>query len=221
MWSVALGSLDHASLASARAPIWGGCCLADWHLRRRLHPMTGFFRAPPYGDRTHQRSQTAGGSASPQGEARRERAGKAARSDRRAREDYGWGWAGRFNQTVPPNPPNTPAPPTPAAARAGTAKPGAGGAGKAKRSARRAREDYGWGWAGRCNQTSPPNPPRTRSPNTRGSTSRTSPPTQHLPNGRRQREPKGRSPARTRRQGRAQRMPRQGGLRAGVGGRCN
>ncbi len=34
------------------------------------------------------------GSASPQGEARRERAGKAEQSDRRAREDYGWGWAG-------------------------------------------------------------------------------------------------------------------------------
>ena len=37
-------------------------------------------------------------------------------------------------------------------------------------------------------------------------------------NGRRQREPEGRSPARTRRQGRAKRMPRQGGLRVGVGG---
>ena len=31
------------------------------------------------------------GSASPKGEARRERAGKAVRSTRRAREDYGWG----------------------------------------------------------------------------------------------------------------------------------
>ena len=38
--------------------------------------------------------KTAGGSASPKGEARRERAGKAERSDCRAREDYGWGWAG-------------------------------------------------------------------------------------------------------------------------------
>ena len=37
---------------------------------------------------------TAGGSASRNGEARRERAGKAERSERRAREDYGWGWAG-------------------------------------------------------------------------------------------------------------------------------
>ncbi len=34
----------------------------------------------------------------------------------------------------------------------------------------------------------------------------------------RQREPAGRSPARTRRQGRAKRTPRQGGLRVGVGG---
>jgi hypothetical protein len=39
--------------------------------------------------------------------------------------------------------------------------------------------------------------------------------------GRRQREPEGRSPARTRRQGQAQRRPRQGGLRVGVGERCN
>ncbi len=39
-----------------------------------------------------------------------------------------------------------------------------------------------------------------------------------FPTGRRQREPEGRSPARMRRQGRAKRMPRQGGLRVGVGG---
>ena len=44
------------------------------------------------------------GSASPKGEARRTRAAKAKRSDRRAREDYGWGWAGGV--TKPPNPPN-------------------------------------------------------------------------------------------------------------------
>ena len=75
--------------------------------------MTRFFRAPPYGDRANPApkrqaepgSPTAGGSASPKGEARRERAGKAERSECRAREDYGWGWAGRFNQTVPANPP--------------------------------------------------------------------------------------------------------------------
>ncbi len=92
------------------------------------------------------------GSASPQGEARRECAGKAEQSDRRAREDYGWGWAGGVTKpNHPPHPstrpPNTrgspsrtapPAPPTPAAAQA----------------AQRA----------------------TRPPNTRGSTSRTAPP---------------------------------------------
>ncbi len=53
------------------------------------------------------------GSASPQGEARRERAGKAKRSDRRAREDYGWGWAGGVikpdHATNPPPRPQTPA----------------------------------------------------------------------------------------------------------------
>ncbi|MGB5367137.1 MAG: hypothetical protein WBN14_12815, partial [Polyangiales bacterium] len=35
--------------------------------------------------------KTAGGSASPKGEARRECAGKAEQSECRAREDYGWG----------------------------------------------------------------------------------------------------------------------------------
>jgi len=34
------------------------------------------------------------GSASPKGEARRERAAKRERSEARGREDYGWGWAG-------------------------------------------------------------------------------------------------------------------------------
>ena len=34
------------------------------------------------------------GSASPKGEARRERAAKPKRSAGRGREDYGWGWAG-------------------------------------------------------------------------------------------------------------------------------
>jgi hypothetical protein len=47
MWSEALGGLDHASLASELVPIGGCCCLADCHSLRRLHPMTGFFRAPP------------------------------------------------------------------------------------------------------------------------------------------------------------------------------
>jgi len=40
------------------------------------------------------RPKSAGGSASPQGEARRESAAKAERSDCRGREDYGWGWVG-------------------------------------------------------------------------------------------------------------------------------
>jgi hypothetical protein len=38
--------------------------------------------------------KTAGGSASPKGEARRECAAKDKRSAGRGREDYGWGWAG-------------------------------------------------------------------------------------------------------------------------------
>ena len=61
---------------------------------------TALRRAPPFisryveGRPAATLHKTAGGSASPKGEARRERAGKAQRSDRRAREDYGWGWAG-------------------------------------------------------------------------------------------------------------------------------
>jgi len=58
-----------------------------------------------------------------------------------------------------------------AEARARRAKPGAEGAGKAERSECRAREDYGRGWAGRCQQAVPANPPKIRPPNTRGSTS--------------------------------------------------
>ena len=97
-------------------------------------------------------------------------AGKAERSDRRAREDYGWGWAGRFNQTNPRSPPKTRPPNT-----RGSASPKGEarreGAGKAEQSECRAREDYGWGWAGRFNQTKPRSPPKTRPPNTRGSAS--------------------------------------------------
>ena len=47
--------------------------------------MTGFFRAPPYGDRTTNLPKPAGGSASPKGEARRACAGKAEQSECRAR----------------------------------------------------------------------------------------------------------------------------------------
>ena len=45
------------------------------------------------------------GSASPQGEARRECAAKPKRSAGRGREDYGWGWAGgvtKPNQAITP-----------------------------------------------------------------------------------------------------------------------
>ena len=80
------------------------------------------------------------------------------------------------------------------------AKPGAKGAGKAERSDRRAREDYGRGWAGRCNQATPPKQLKIRPHHTGSSASRR------------------RSPARKRRQGGAQRPPREGGLREGVGG---
>ncbi len=85
-------------------------------------------------------------------------------------------------------------------------------AGKAEQSECRAREDYGGGGG-----TTPPPPPR-------GSTSRTSPPlptpTDPPTSTRGSASPKAK-PGAKRRQGRAKRMPRQGGLRVGVGGRCN
>ena len=46
LWSDALEGFDHASLASELAPIWGGCCLADWHSLRRLHPTSRRFSRP-------------------------------------------------------------------------------------------------------------------------------------------------------------------------------
>ena len=147
MWSDALEGLDHASRASELAPIGADYCLADCHSHVDSARYRAFFRAPPYGDMINN------------------------------------------------------LPKQQAAARARRAKPGAEGAGKAKRSERRAREDCGWGWAGGVNK--PYHPPHP-----------TPPPPQHP----RQREPEGRSPARTRRQGGAQRPPRQGGLRVGVGG---
>ena len=93
-------------------------------LTRRLRPISHLFprpsihihlcmRAapePPPQDSRRQRE--------PEGRSPARSAGKAERSECRAREDYGWGWAGRCKQAVPPTPPNTPAPPTPAAAQA-------------------------------------------------------------------------------------------------------
>ncbi len=134
-WSEGLGGRDHASLASELAPIWGGCCLADCHSLRRLRPISRFFPRPSLRRQGEPGFPTAGGSASPKGEARREapaRQSEAHPHGRRQREPEG--------------------------------RSTARSAGKAKRSASRAREDYGWGWAGRFNQTVPGNPPKTRSP---------------------------------------------------------
>ncbi len=134
--------------------------LAPQHPRQ--HKPNGNARHPPTSPNTR-------GSASPQGEARRECAGKAERSDCRGREDYGWGWAGGANKPYHATHP-TPRPPTPAAAQAerrrppptspntrGSASPKGEArrecAGKAERSERRAREDYGWGWAGGVTRT--------------------------------------------------------------------
>ena len=173
MWSEALEGLDHASRASELAPICGDCCLADCHSLRRLHPMTGFFRAPPYGDRTTNLPKTAGGSASRNGEARRE--APARQSEANAAPGRITGGGGRGGSTKPyhaahPTPP--PPQPTRGSASRERAKPGAKRRRKAERSDRRAREDYGWGWAGRCQQAVPGHPPKTRPPpSTRGSAS--------------------------------------------------
>ena len=85
------------------------------------------------------------GSASPQGEARRECAGKAKRSDRRAREEYGWGWAGGVTKPTHPTRrlrlPNA----QHARQREPTGEARRECAAKAERSECRAREEYGWG----------------------------------------------------------------------------
>ena len=70
----------------------------------------GHARRPSTRRQEHQPSQPAGGSASPKGEARRECAGKAKRSACRAREDYGWGWAGGVTKPNHPPHPITPPP---------------------------------------------------------------------------------------------------------------
>ena len=155
-------------------------------------PHRAFFRAPPYGDisnclapygaiKTSSRKppQATRGSASRNGEARRECAGKAEQSECRAREDYGWGRAGGVTKPYQATRP-TPPPPKHTRQREPAGRSPARSAGKAERSECRAREDYGWGRAGRFNQTVPPTPPKTRPPI-------------HP----RQREPAGRSPARS------------------------
>ncbi len=143
------------------------------------------------------------GSASPKGEARRRAPAKPARSARRGREDYGWGWAGgvtKPNQVCPRAPP----PCTRPRQRKPEGRSPAQSAAKPAQSARRGREDYGRGWAGgviKPNQVGPRAPPPCTHP--------------------RQRKPEGRSPAQSAGQAGAKRPARQGGLRVGVGGWCN
>ena len=101
----------------------------------------------------------------PEGRSPAQRAGKAKRSDRRAREDYGRGRAGGVTNTGT-------APQDSRRQREPEGRSPAQRAGKAKRSDRRAREDYGRGRAGGVTNTG------------------TAP-----QDSRRQREPEGRSPA--------------------------
>ena len=87
----------------------------------------------------------------PEGRSTAQSAAKPARSAWRGREDYGRGWAGRFNQNKSRPPLGSPPLKTCAAARARRAKP-AQSAAKREQSEARGREDYGRGWAGRFNQ---------------------------------------------------------------------
>ena len=134
-------------------------------------PYRAFFRAPPYGDRTTYLPKTAGGSASPKGEARRQRRrqGRAKRMPRQGGLRVGVG--GRCNQTIPPTPPNTPLPQTSAAARARRAKPGAKRRqGRAKRMPRQGGLRVGVGGAVQTSRTTHPTQ-HPAPPNTRGSAS--------------------------------------------------
>ncbi len=135
LWSEGLEGRDHASLASELAPIWGGCCLADCHSLRRLRPISRFFPRPSLRRQGEPRSsvrshpdtlqKTAPSHArkrEPEGRSPARSAGKAKRRACRAREDYGWGWAGGvIKPTHAPNP--TPRPQAPAAAAAAAAVP--------------------------------------------------------------------------------------------------
>ncbi len=90
-WPEEQGGSGHASLASGGAPIGGGCCRADWHFARPLQPPSRFsetlmndsLRKKGCDNQCTQetRPEDKRGSASPQGEARRECAAKAERSE--------------------------------------------------------------------------------------------------------------------------------------------
>ena len=111
------GGLGHASLASELASIGVGCCLADCHSHVDSAPYRAFFRAPTYGDRTHNLPNR-------QAAARARRAKPGANAPARQSEANAapgriTGGGGRGGVTKPnqvTHPP--PAPQTPAAAQA-------------------------------------------------------------------------------------------------------
>jgi hypothetical protein len=110
-------------------------------------PISRLFPRPSIRRQEEQPSQNGSRQREPAGRSPAQRAGKAERSDRRAREDYGWGWAGGvIKPNHAPNP--TPFLPNSSRQREPAGRSPAQRAGKAERSECRAREDYGWGWAG-------------------------------------------------------------------------
>jgi hypothetical protein len=122
-WPEGLGTWGHASRPSELAPIGGGCCLADCHSHAAEPP----HRVPPRPSiRRHdqQLSQTAGGSASPRGEARREAPARRSAATAAPGRITGGGGRGGVDKPYHPTHPR-PDPPTSAAARARRAKPGA------------------------------------------------------------------------------------------------
>ncbi len=81
------------------------------------NPHIAFAGAPPYRDRTHNLPKRQAAARARRAKPGAKGAGKAERSACRAREDYGWGWAGgvtKPNQATNPRP----CPQTPAAAQA-------------------------------------------------------------------------------------------------------
>jgi len=94
----------------------GVAVMAACHSHAAEPPHRAFFRAPPFISKCvemrHRSTphKTAGGSASPQGEARRKAPPRQSEANAApGRKDYGWGWAGGVTKPKhAPSPPTTP-----------------------------------------------------------------------------------------------------------------
>jgi len=114
-WPERLGAWGHARRPSELAPIGADCCLADCHSHAAEPP----HRVPPRPSVRRQDQpppQTAGGSASPKGEARREAPARQSQANAAPGRTTGGGGRGGVNKPYEATHPR-PAPPTSAAAR--------------------------------------------------------------------------------------------------------